>query len=82
MGRDQAQFHHFGACTEQAQLEVEASSYEHFTTTTDHHRSMRLTKQNIERNGSGAVTLIPEDPEDMVPLASPWILLRVGDHGS
>ncbi|KZZ88613.1 Translation release factor pelota-like protein [Ascosphaera apis ARSEF 7405] len=26
---------------------------------------MRLTKQNIERNGSGAVTLIPEDPEDM-----------------
>ncbi|KAI5285926.1 Translation factor pelota [Ascosphaera aggregata] len=27
---------------------------------------MRLTKQNIERNGSGAVTLIPEDSEDMV----------------
>jgi len=27
---------------------------------------MRLIKQNIERDGSGTVTLFPEDPEDMV----------------
>ena len=27
---------------------------------------MRLVKQNIERDGSGTVTLFPEDPEDMV----------------
>lgn len=27
---------------------------------------MRLIKQNIERNGSGSVTLYPEEPEDMV----------------
>ncbi|MCJ1309363.1 Translation factor pelota [Agyrium rufum] len=26
---------------------------------------MRLIKQNIERDGSGTVTLLPEDPEDM-----------------
>lgn len=26
---------------------------------------MRLIKQNIERDGSGTVTLFPEDPEDM-----------------
>lgn len=27
---------------------------------------MRLIKQNFERNGSGLVTLFPEEPEDMV----------------
>jgi protein pelota len=27
---------------------------------------MRLIKQNIERDGSGTVTLFPEEPEDMV----------------
>ena len=27
---------------------------------------MRLIKQNIERDGSGIVTLFPEEPEDMV----------------
>jgi hypothetical protein len=27
---------------------------------------MRLIKENIERDGSGSVTLYPEDPEDMV----------------
>ncbi|KAF4630483.1 hypothetical protein G7Y89_g7656 [Cudoniella acicularis] len=27
---------------------------------------MRLIKQNIERDGSGTVTLLPEEPEDMV----------------
>lgn len=26
---------------------------------------MRLIKQNIERDGSGTVTLFPEEPEDM-----------------
>ncbi|PBP23196.1 L30e-like protein [Diplocarpon rosae] len=28
---------------------------------------MRLIKQNIERDGSGTVTLFPEEPEDMTP---------------
>jgi hypothetical protein len=27
---------------------------------------MRLIKQNIERDGSGTITLFPEEPEDMV----------------
>jgi len=27
---------------------------------------MRLIKNNIERGGSGSVTLCPEEPEDMV----------------
>jgi hypothetical protein len=27
---------------------------------------MRLIKQNIERDGSGTVVLLPEEPEDMV----------------
>ena len=27
---------------------------------------MRLIKQNFERDGSGFVTLFPEEPEDMV----------------
>jgi eRF1 domain 1 len=27
---------------------------------------MRLIKQNIERDGSGIITLFPEEPEDMV----------------
>lgn len=27
---------------------------------------MRLIKQNIDRDGSGSVTLYPEEPEDMV----------------
>lgn len=27
---------------------------------------MHLLKQNIERDGSGTVTLFPEEPEDMV----------------
>ncbi len=27
---------------------------------------MRLIKQNIDRDGSGTVTLFPEEPEDMV----------------
>ena len=38
---------------------------------------MRLIKQSIERDGSGFVTLYPEDPEDMVrllPLFSPLFL--------
>jgi protein pelota len=26
---------------------------------------MRLIKQNIERDGSGTITLFPEEPEDM-----------------
>ncbi|KFY73602.1 hypothetical protein V499_06316, partial [Pseudogymnoascus sp. VKM F-103] len=26
---------------------------------------MRLIKQNIERDGSGTVVLLPEEPEDM-----------------
>jgi hypothetical protein len=29
-------------------------------------RTMRLIKQNIERDGSGTITLFPEEPEDMV----------------
>lgn len=29
---------------------------------------MRLIKSNIERDGSGFVTLYPEEPEDMVCL--------------
>lgn len=28
--------------------------------------NMRLIKQNIERDGSGTITLFPEEPEDMV----------------
>ena len=28
---------------------------------------MRLIKQDIERDGSGTITLLPEEPEDMVP---------------
>ena len=32
---------------------------------------MRLIKQNISRDGSGTVTLRPEDPEDMVPTSRP-----------
>jgi hypothetical protein len=28
---------------------------------------MRLIKNKIEHNGSGTVTLCPEEPEDMVP---------------
>ena len=31
---------------------------------------MRLIKQNIERDGSGFVTLYPEDSEDMVIASS------------
>jgi hypothetical protein len=27
---------------------------------------MRLIKQNIEHDGSGTITLFPEEPEDMV----------------
>lgn len=27
---------------------------------------MRLIKENIERDGSGTITLLPEEPEDMV----------------
>jgi protein pelota len=27
---------------------------------------MRLIKQNVERDGSGSITLFPEEPEDMV----------------
>jgi hypothetical protein len=27
---------------------------------------MRLIKQNIERDGTGTVVLLPEEPEDMV----------------
>jgi protein pelota len=27
---------------------------------------MRLIKQNIEKDGSGTITLFPEEPEDMV----------------
>jgi hypothetical protein len=27
---------------------------------------MRLIKQNVERDGSGTITLFPEEPEDMV----------------
>ncbi|KAI9650893.1 Translation factor pelota [Ciborinia camelliae] len=37
---------------------------------------MRLIKQNIERDGSGTMTLLPEEPEDMVtinPSISPQI---------
>ena len=30
---------------------------------------MRLVRENVERDGSGTVTLYPEDPEDMVRLA-------------
>lgn len=40
---------------------------------------MRLIKQNIERDGSGTVTLFPEDPEDMVgprPQAPNFMLMR------
>jgi hypothetical protein len=29
---------------------------------------MRLIKQNIEKDGSGIITLFPEEPEDMVSL--------------
>lgn len=29
---------------------------------------MRLVKNKIEHNGSGTVTLLPEEPEDMVIL--------------
>jgi hypothetical protein len=35
---------------------------------------MRLVKRNIDRDGSGSVTLYPEEPEDMVrqaPLQQP-----------
>lgn len=32
---------------------------------------MRLIKQNIERDGSGTITLFPEEPEDMVHSISP-----------
>lgn len=32
---------------------------------------MRLIKQNFERDGSGFVTLFPEDPEDMVKSTGP-----------
>ena len=34
---------------------------------------MRLIKENIERDGSGSVTLYPEDPEDMVRLQLRYI---------
>jgi protein pelota len=37
---------------------------------------MRLIKQNIERDGSGAVTLYPEEPEDMV-----WLRQDIGRDG-
>lgn len=40
---------------------------------------MRLVKQNIERDGSGTVTLLPEEPEDMwhaYNLIAPTDLLR------
>lgn len=32
---------------------------------------MRLIKQNIERDGSGTITLFPEEPEDMVSSCEP-----------
>jgi hypothetical protein len=32
---------------------------------------MRLIKQNIERDGSGTITLFPEEPEDMVRTFGP-----------
>jgi hypothetical protein len=32
---------------------------------------MRLIKSSIEHNGSGAVTLCPEEPEDMVYSSNP-----------
>jgi protein pelota len=34
---------------------------------------MRLIKQNIERDGSGIITLFPEEPEDMVRPFSPTV---------
>lgn len=33
---------------------------------------MRLIKQNIERDGSGTITLFPEEPEDMVHAPFPF----------
>lgn len=33
---------------------------------------MKLIKNNIELNGSGAVTLCPEEPEDMVSDIPPF----------
>ena len=37
---------------------------------------MRLMKSNIERDGTGTVVLLPEEPEDMV--RSIWSLLHGG----
>lgn len=34
--------------------------------TTTRGGEMRLIKQNVEKDGSGSITLFPEEPEDMV----------------
>jgi hypothetical protein len=49
---------------------ISGSVYLHLLTSTDtlqrSRSDMRLIKQNIERDGSGTITLFPEEPEDMV----------------
>ena len=39
----------------------------HLTKLKEQEVIMRLVKENIERDGSGTVTLYPEESEDMVP---------------
>ena len=38
-----------------------------------HELTMRLIKEYIDRDGSGSVTLLPEDPEDMVCPSCVWL---------